>query len=400
MLTLTNTQARALLVRYHNLDGADGFRGLDGARAIMDRLGTIQFDPLNVAGRNPDLALQARVCGYKPDYLRRLLYGEHHLMDGYDKEMCIYTARDFPHFAPLRAMRSADIQRWLTGRGQAEAFDMLEDVVDLIRKRGPSSLTDIPVGESKDYGWGPRRPSGAAIEYLFASGRLCVADKAGTQRRFDLTERVLPPELIAPVERDADAFADWYVKRRLGCVGLLWDKRGGAWQGYVVGSDAARKAALNRLVERGEVVPCRIEGRREAFYMLPEAAEMLGSAQPRPAARFIAPLDNLMWDRDMVEALFSFRYRWEVYTPVAKRQYGYYVLPVLYGDRFVARFEPEPVGRAGCFRVKGWWWENGVRVTDAILNAIEAAFNRFARFLGVENAPENIDLVRNSITQN
>ena len=400
MLTLTNREARALLVRYHNLDGADGFRGLDGARAIMDRLGTIQFDPLNVAGRNPDLALQARVRGYRPDHLRRLLYEERHLVDGYDKEMCIYTARDFPHFAPLRAVRSADIKLWLSGRGQAEAFDMLEDVVDVIRGRGPSSLTDIPVGESKDYGWGPRRPSGAAIEYLFASGRLCVADKAGTQRRFDLTERVLPPELIAPVERDADAFADWYVKRRLGCVGLLWDRRGGAWQGYVVGDDARRKAAIGRLAERGEVVPCRVEGRKEAFYTLPEAAGMLGGARHRPAARFIAPLDNLMWDRDMVEALFSFRYRWEVYTPVLKRQYGYYVLPVLYGDRFVARFEPEPVNRAGCLRVKGWWWEDGVRVTSAMLDAVEAAFNRFSRFLGVENASENIDFVRNCVTQN
>ncbi len=400
MLTLTNGQARALLVRYHNLDGADGFRGLDGARAIMDRLGTIQFDPLNVAGRNPDLALQARVRRYRPDHLRRLLYEEHALVDGYDKEMCVYTARDFPHFAPLRAMRGADIRRWLSGRGQAEAFDMLEDVVDVIRGRGPSSLTDIPVGESKDYGWGPRRPSGAAIEYLFASGRLCVADKAGTQRRFDLTERVLPPELVAPVERDADAFADWYVKRRLGCVGLLWDRRGGAWQGYVVGSDAARKAALNRLSERGEVVPCRVEGRREAFYTLPEAIQMLDGARPRPAARFIAPLDNLMWDRDMVEALFGFRYRWEVYTPVAKRQYGYYVLPVLYGDRFIARFEPEPVNRAGCLRVKGWWWEDGVRVTGAMLCAVEAALSRFSRFLGVECTPENIDLIRNCVTQN
>lgn len=398
--TLSNKQARALLVRYHNLDGADGFRGVEGARAIMDRLGTIQFDPLNVAGRNPDLALQARVRDYRPDFLRRLLYEERHLVDGFDKEMCIYTARDFADFAPLRAMRSADIKSWLSNRGQQEAFEMLDDVLGAIRERGPSSLTDIPIGASKDYGWGPRRPSGAAIEYLFASGRLCVADKAGTQRRFDLTERVLPPQCLSGTERDGEAFSDWYVKRRLGCVGLLWDKRGGAWQGYVVGSDAARKAALERLCARGEVVPCRMEGRKEAFYALPEAVAMLEGAVPRPTARFIAPLDNLMWDRDMVEALFGFRYRWEVYTPVAKRQYGYYVLPVLYGHRFVARFEPEPVNRAGCLRVKGWWWEDGVRASSAMLDAIEAAMRRFARFLGVPSAPENMDVARRSITQN
>ncbi len=393
MLTLTNRQAREALVRWHNLDGADGFRGIDGARAVMDRLGTIQFDPLNVAGRNPDLVLQARVRGYRPDYLRKLLYEERHLVDGFDKEMCVYTARDFPGFAPVRAMRSADGRRWMEGRGQGEAFDMLDDILEIIKERGPSSLSDIPIGESRDFGWGPRRPSGAAIEYLFAAGRLCVADKAGTQRRFDLTERVLPADCLAPVARDRQAFEDWYVKRRLGCVGLLWDKRGGAWQGYVVGDDSARKAALKRLSDRGEIIPCRVEGQRAKFYALPQVVRAADGANRRPACRFLAPLDNLMWDRDMIQALFGFRYRWEVYTPVVKREYGYYVLPVLYGSRFVARFEPEPVGKAGCVRVKAWWWEDGVRVSATLLAAVEAALNRFARFLGVEIDAGNMDRI-------
>lgn len=393
MIALTNQQARDMLIRYHNLDGADGFRGLAGARRMMDRLGTIQFDPLNVAGRNADLTLQSRVQNYRPEHLRKLLYEERFLVDGFDKEMCVYTARDFPDFAPLRALRAADGRRWLEGRGQGEAFDMLEDILDIIRRRGPSSLSDIPIGESKDFGWGPRRPSGAAIEYLFASGRLCVSDKAGVQRRFDLAERVLSEACLAPVMRDEEAFADWYVKRRLGCVGLLWDRRGGAWQGYVVGDDKARKAALARLSDRGEIVPLQIEGQKARFYALPEAVEGLDGRRRRPACRFLAPLDNLMWDRAMVEALFGFRYRWEVYTPVAKREYGYYVLPVLYGSQFVARFEPEPVGQVGCLKVKHWWWEDGVRASGAMLAAIWAALDRFAAFLGVEAAPENMDAV-------
>ena len=110
--------------------------------------------------------------------------------------------------------------------------------------------------------------------------------------------------------------------------------------------------------------------------------------------RFIAPLDNLLWHREMVEALFGFRYRWEVYTPVQKREYGYYVLPVLYGSRFVARFEPENVGKAGEIRVKGWWWEPGVRVTRTLLSEIEAALGRFGRFLGVPVSTGCMDIVR------
>ena len=393
MIELTRRQAREALVRYHNLDGAEGFRGVDGVRRVMSRIGTIQYDPLNVAGRNAELALQARVRDFRPEMLRELLYREHFLVDGYDKEMCIYVTRDFPHFAPQRAVHAEAARRWLTNRGQGEAFDMLEDVLAIIRDKGPCRLTDIQIGASKDYGWGPRKPSGAAMEYLFRAGQLCVSEKAGTQRTFDLTERTLPPEYLTPVERSPEEFADWYVRRRVGCVGLLWERRGGAWQGYVLDGEATRKAALARLCEQGRLVLCAVEGRRERFYAVPEALQALDRAERRPSVRFIAPLDNLLWDRDMLEALFGFRYRWEVYTPVEKRQYGYYVLPVLYGSRFVARFEPEPVAKAGCLRVKGWWWEEGVRPGRAMLEAVEAALRRFARFLGVENAEENMDAI-------
>ncbi len=106
-------------------------------------------------------------------------------------------------------------------------------------------------------------------------------------------------------------------------------------------------------------------------------------------ARFLAPLDNLLWDRKMLEMLFGFSYRWEVYTPVAKRKFGYYVLPVLYNDRFVARFEAEPVREAGAFVVRNWWWEPQVVPNDEMRETIAGEMARFAAFLQVDNAPQN-----------
>ena len=396
MLTLTKAQARAMLIRYHNLDGADRLRGIAGARAIMDRLGSIQYDPLNVAGRNADLVLQARVRDYRPEMLARMLYDERLLVDGYDKEMCIYTARDFGGFAPVRRLQADDMEGWLRRRGQAQAFELLDEVRGIIAQRGPCQLTDIAIGESQAFGWGPRRPSGAAMEYLFRSGELCVSGKKHTQRLFDLTERLLPPEWIAEPVRDDDAFADWYVRRRVQCVGLLWGRMGAAWQGYVLSGDRGRRAAFQRLVARGELVECAVEGVPGQFYAVPEAAALADRTVGARHVRFIAPLDNLMWHRDMVEALFGFRYRWEVYTPVEKREYGYYVLPVLYGTRFIARFEPENVGKAGELRVKGWWWEPGVRVTRTLLDEIEAALVRFGRFLDVPVSERCMEAVRGS----
>lgn len=394
MLTLSNRDARELLIRYHNLDGGETFKGLDGARAVMDRIGTIQFDPLNVVGRNADLVLRARVRGYRPEHLQDLLYDRHHLVDGYDKEMCIYTARDFAAFAPQRKLMSRDVRRWLEGRGQGEAFEMLDEVLAIIAEKGPCSLTDIAIGESRDFGWGPRRPSGAAIEYLFRSGSLCIAEKKGTQRRFDLARRVLPPEYLDGPAMDDDAFTDWYVRRRVGCVGLLWARRGGAWQGYVLSGERARRDALGRLVAQGQLISCRVEGQRETFYAVPEALDLLKRNSRTPKARFIAPLDNLLWDRDMAQALFGFKYRWEVYTPVVKRQFGYYVLPVMYGSRFVARFDPEPASRAGLFKIRQWWWEDGVRPSRTMLEAIEREMSRFAEYLSLPCAPENMDLIQ------
>ena len=105
-------------------------------------------------------------------------------------------------------------------------------------------------------------------------------------------------------------------------------------------------------------------------------------------AQFLAPLDNLIWDRDMTEELFDFKYSWEVYTPVAKRKYGYYVLPVLYKNRFIARFEPEKCRGKEPLQIKNWWWEPNVKPTENMMKAVGDAFCRFSKYLGVEMMEE------------
>lgn len=111
---------------------------------------------------------------------------------------------------------------------------------------------------------------------------------------------------------------------------------------------------------------------------------------PNDYARFVAPLDNILWDRKMMETLFDFEYRWEVYTPAAKRKFGYYVLPVLYNGQFVARFEAGPVREAEEFAVKNWWWEAGIEPDENMIETIAQEMTRFAEFLQVDNAKENV----------
>jgi hypothetical protein len=148
---------------------------------------------------------------------------------------------------------------------------------------------------------------------------------------------------------------------------------------------AERSAALDQLVEEGALRRLTVEGVRGPCYMPAGGAVAGGPGTETPVtprAAFLAPLDNLLWDRRLVEELFDFAYRWEVYKPASNRQYGYYVLPVLYGDRFVARWEPRR--RDGCLEVNGWWWESETRVTPEMGAAIGEAIERFTRFLGLE----------------
>jgi uncharacterized protein YcaQ len=149
-----------------------------------------------------------------------------------------------------------------------------------------------------------------------------------------------------------------------------------------------RVAALERLVAQGELLEVSVEGLRWPCYMRstdrPALEQVLGSQAPAPCAAILAPLDNLMWDRRYLREMFDFEYLWEVYKPVAERRWGYYVLPILYGDRFVARFEPGRDKTSDALTIQNWWWERDVQPTDAMRTALRDCFARFLGFLGRE----------------
>lgn len=394
MKSYTRDEIRRKLLRYHNIDGGEKLTGIEGVRRIMGRLGSIQYDPLNVVGRNADLVLQARVRDYSCENLYTLLYREHSLTDGFDKEMCIYNTEDFARFSKVREAHAKAVINTLTYRGQLDALKILEEVKAFVAEHGQTGTKDISIGEAREGSWGHRKLSSAALDYLYNRGELCVADKKGTQKYFDLTERVIPSAFPGADEMSRDEFLDWYIERRVRSVGFLWDKNGGAWQGHFLSDKEIRKTVLERLVKQNRIYPFRIEGIAEIFYACRDFSDLQAEEEQKDYARFIAPLDNILWDRTLLEKLFDFAYRWEVYTPVSKRKYGYYVLPVLYNDRFVARFEPEAVGKTGCFRIRNWWWEPDVHPDEEMLRVIREEMIRFSRYLQAECAGENMDIIR------
>lgn len=384
-------EARHMLCRYHNLDGAEVLSGKAGAEKIMQRIHSIQYDPLDVVARNADLVLQARVNDYKEQDLYNLLYKEHKLIDGFDKEMCIYEAKDFARFKFVRNEYHKYVLPTLEYRNQTEVLNILDDVRNFVIQHGKTGTKDISIGEVRESRWGHKKLSSAALDYLFNSGELCVADKRGTQKYFDLTERVLDrKDFQCDENMTMEEFLEWYIERRIQSVGFIWNKSGAAWQGRFLNDNEIRSAILQTLIEKDRVEEIQVEGINESFYISKKFQDYM-KYQPRNSyVKFIAPLDNIMWDRKMLEMIFDFTYRWEVYTPVVKRKFGYYVLPVLYNGQFVARFEAEPVRQAGEFVIKKWWWEPQIEPNDDMIEMIANQLKHFAEFLQTNNSPSNI----------
>jgi uncharacterized protein YcaQ len=382
---LTKQQARRFILAHQGLWPPYELEGKSGVLDYVRRVGCIQFDPLNIVGRNPELVLQARASDFRPAMLEELLYEDRKLLDGWDKNMSIYGVEDWPYFC----RRREHAQRYY-GDSSRPATSVLPQVRQAIEEQGPLSSIDLDFDQTVDWSWAPTRLARAALESMYAWGELIIHHKVNTRKVYDFASRHIPEELLSasdPNETE-EQFHDWYVLRRIGSVGLLWNKAGNAWLGMRGIKSKERTAALTRLLRRGKVIEMCVEGMEPPLYMRSEDRmnldKTLDSDDLLPRAVILAPLDNLLWDRRFAEELFDFYYVWEVYKPVAERRYGYYVLPILYGDRFVARFEPGRDKKSGALLIKNWWWEDGVNPSEKMQSDLLDCFKRFLDYLGTD----------------
>ena len=389
MQTITRQQARQFILSKQGLIGAYRFIGKAGAYAYVRQAGCIQFDPVDVCGKNAELTLQSRVKGFQKAMLQELLYQDRVLVDYADKELSIWPAEDWPYFSSYR-----DRSRRL-----GDTFEGLEPLkekaVAYIQEHGPVCSDTLPIeGEifwhsSMHWSGNWHKKSQAArsvLEQLYTDGELVIHHKNGSRKYYDLARRHLPEAVLQAENpcKNEEEFLSWRVLRRIGAVGLLWDKNSTAFLGIDLNVEK-RKRVFASLAGADRIRPVLVEGLKPLFYYRSEDDAILqsileGQADLKPRMSLIAPLDPLLWDKALILSLWDFRYSWEIYTPAEKRRYGYYTLPMLYGDRFVGRIEAVPDRREGVLRVKGLWWEPGVRQTKKLNTALEQALRRFAAF--------------------
>lgn len=383
-IKLTRLQARRFLLAHHSLWPPRKLKGKRGAVQYIRSVGAIQFDPINVVGRNADLVLQSRVRGYKPELLSQLLYEDRNLLDGWDKVASIYPTTDWPYFK-----RHRDRIRTEHGQPSNPPMQIADEVIQAIREEGPKSSIDLKSGESIEWTWGVNTSlARACLEVLYAMGELVVHDRVGTRRAFDLAERALPSDVISAPDpnQSLEEYRDWHVLRRIGGLGIANPAAGDWWLGIHKTKADQRRASVERLVERNQVTLVEIEGiAGRAFLIrtadLPTLDRVRHGRPPKARAAVIGALDNLAWDRNMLRWIFDFDYVWEVYKPLAQRRYGYYVLPILYGDRFIARMDPAYDRDRRELTISNWWWEDGVEIDDGMRSALVNCLQEFGRYL-------------------
>ena len=391
MIELTKIQARQFILAAQGLLGSYRFSGKDGAYTFIRQAGCIQYDPVDVCGKNAELTLQSRVKGFRKSMLEELLYRDRLLVDYADKELSIWPAEDWPYFSSYRERSRVH------GEGFPGLAELEQEALSYIRANGPVSSDTLPIdGEifwhsSMHWSGNWEKNSKAArsvLEQLYTDGTLVIHHKNGSRKFYDLAERCLDPALLAALSpcEDEKALLSWRVLRRIGAAGLLWDKNSAAFLGIPMKADQ-RREVFSSLEAAGAVHPVRVEGIRSLFYYRSEneplmQAVLSGEIDRKPRLEFLAPLDPLLWDKTLIASLWNFRYSWEIYTPADKRKYGYYTLPILWGEQFIGRIEAAANHKNKTLLVKNIWFEPGVRKTQRLRSAIDRTLNRFAKFNG------------------
>ena len=384
---LSKQEACRFLLTYHFLLPPRQLAGKDGAIAVMRRLGCIQYDPVNIVGWNPDLVLQARLSDYTAQMLDDLLYTDRVFWDGFDKVQSIYLTTDWPNFTRRRAHHREN-PRFPTDEPQR----LRPLVLQKIRENGPLSSLDLENQTRVDGFWGlPISAERAAMEDLYNMGYLGIHHRVGTRRYFDLVENLLPVTLVEMPDPFAtyEDYLAWHVVRRIGGLGLASPRSGEHCLGILGSKSNGRLTTMHRLIESGDLLHVMVGDAGERSLLMrasdmPVLEQALNSSPPAPDVTFLAPLDNLLWHRDMLRWIFDFDYTWEVYLPADKRRYGHYVLPVLYGEKFIARAELAYMRRQNALVLRGWWWEAGQPASSDIQAAITAGLGHFIRYLQAE----------------
>ncbi|WP_421856102.1 winged helix-turn-helix domain-containing protein [Oricola sp.] len=382
--TIDNRTARRSFLALQGLADPPRVRQTpDDLLALIRRLGFVQVDSINTVGRAHHMILFSRNATYRPKHLKRLIEKDGALFENWTHDASIIPAEFFCYwkhrFERHRARLSA---RWETSRGPSWLGEC-DRVVERIAETGPLMTRDFE-GDKPSTGWWDWHPSKTALEYLWRTGRLAICRRDGFQKVYDLTERTLPACHRDP-SVDHEGFVDWACRSALqrlgfatrGEIAAFWDLLSPAEVAeWILGHEDELEQVLIAGADRSKP--------RLSYRLTDHPAELEEPPEPPGRIRVLSPFDPVLRDRARAERLFGFRYRIEVFVPEERREYGYYVFPLLRGDRLIGRIDMKAERNRGALAVRRFWPEKGVRRSAALYDGLDGELQRVARFAGVE----------------
>ncbi|WP_417516263.1 winged helix-turn-helix domain-containing protein [Minwuia sp.] len=373
---------RRILLERQQLAGPPGRRLAAGElQAMIDKLGFVQVDSVNTVERAHHMILFARNQTYRPKMLHRLLEKERSLFENWTHDAAVIPTAFYPYWRQKFRRDEARLrERWKQWR--REGFEELFDVMlTHVERNGPTRSRDLTPENNQSGGWWNWHPEKTALEYLWRTGHLAISHREGFEKVYDLSHRVIPAE-HHDGDVDHQAFVDWCCRAAIERLGVATTGEIAAFWGLIRPDEAKTWADSPAAKAFPTVEVSAVDGSRPRTALAdPAVLEMDGAAIDVPARlRVLSPFDPVIRDRKRAMRLFGFDYRIEIFVPAAKRKYGYYVFPLLEGDRFVGRIDMKRTSPGGPLHVRKVWWEPGVRYSKGRIQRLAAELDRVRRF--------------------
>ncbi|MGV1751312.1 winged helix-turn-helix domain-containing protein [Agrobacterium sp. CG674] len=382
-ILISNEAARRIFLSHQGLSAPpDRVMNKADLLALITEIGFVQLDSIATVERAHHQIIFSRNQTYKRQHLTDLLEKDRSLFEHWTHDASILPTVFYPYWKHrFRRREPVILERWRKWHG--EGFDSaFEETYRRIAEGGPVMSRDIKAEGHQSGGWWNWHPSKTALEFLWHTGKLAVSGRVNFQKVYDLAERVIPPEHH---DREVvhDEFLDWACRQALSRLGFATSGEIAAFFDIITPQEAREWVSNNR-DELYEVTLAHSDGGKDrASYAF---AGFTGddAVAPPQRIRVLSPFDPLLRDRARTERLFGFFYRIEVFVPEPKRQYGYYVFPLLEGDRLIGRIDMKADRKNGTLEVRRLWLEKGVRASTGRLEKLDAELNRLAKFTGVE----------------
>ena len=393
-IIIDNQVRRRFIMGRQGLWPGRRWRGKAGLRKAMRAMETVQIDPTVVVAQSQDIVLWGRVLGYQPSWVIDLLYKERSFFD-YGGGLAISPMEEMPYMRVVMERKGKE-KRWSTFA--KENANLVSKVRREVTARGPQGTRDLEGEAAATWNYRSSKTTGVALYYLWLVGELMISGRKGKERVYDLLERVVPKEhsRTAPVGE----MEDYFARKAISLAGII-DRRGfrNHWKGFIerwVDYDEGKRR-LAQMLSDGQVAEIGIEGERESYYVLSEdlakLTTLINGKIPKEwtptetstegEVVFLSPLE-IVSARGRAKKLFDFDYTWEIYKPDAKRKYGPYTMPILYGDRLVGRADFKLDRSNRTLVVNGVWMENWFKGDKKFAAAYKRGLARFAEFLGAE----------------